>query len=136
MIFKMPLDQAIEAIDRWLSWARRCRIPAFVKLARTIRNHRAGILTSIENRMSNGPTESVNTKIRLLARIAFGFASPDALVAIAMLSLGGHRPATRPGPLTHTSIRRARDSGNFRSVPLSWRLLVRSTLVAFAAQGR
>jgi hypothetical protein len=26
-------------------------------------------------------------------RMAFGFASPDALMALAMLNLGGHRPA-------------------------------------------
>ncbi len=34
----------------------------------------------------------MNTKIRLMTRIAFGFTSPDALIALAMLSLGGHKP--------------------------------------------
>jgi len=29
----------------------------------------------------------MNTKIRLITRIAFGFKSPDALIALAMLSL-------------------------------------------------
>jgi len=42
---------------------------------------------------SNGLIESTNTKIRLITRIAFGFKSPDALIALALLSLGGHRPA-------------------------------------------
>jgi transposase len=93
LIFKMPLEQAVEAMDRWISWARRCRIPEFVKLSRTITTHREGILTSIKHGLSNGRTESVNTKIRLITRIAFGFKSPDALIALAMLSLGGHRPA-------------------------------------------
>lgn len=93
VIFKMPHDQAAEAIDRWVSWARRCRIPQFVKLSRSIAARRAQILASIANGLSNGRTESVNTKIRLLTRIAFGFKSPQALIAIAMLSLGGHRPA-------------------------------------------
>jgi transposase len=96
VIFKMPHQQAAEALDRWISWARRCRIPAFVKLARTITEHRDLILTSIEHGLSNGRTESVNTKIRLITRIAFGFKSPDALIGLAMLSLGGHRP-TLPG---------------------------------------
>jgi transposase len=41
---------------------------------------------------SNALIESVNTKIRLLTRIAFGFRSPAALIALAMLSLGGHKP--------------------------------------------
>jgi transposase len=41
---------------------------------------------------SNGLVESVNTKIRLLTRIAFGFKDPEALIALAMLALGGYRP--------------------------------------------
>ena len=35
---------------------------------------------------------TTNTKIRLITRIACGFKSPDALIAMAMLSLGGHPP--------------------------------------------
>ncbi|MGA1827286.1 ISL3 family transposase [Microbacterium sp.] len=92
VIFKLPHDQAGEALDRWVSWARRCRIPAFVKLQRSIVKHRASILASIEHGLSNGRVESMNTKIRLLTRIAFGFKSPHALIALAMLSLGGHKP--------------------------------------------
>lgn len=37
-----------------------------------------------------------HTKIRLITRMAFGFARPDALIALAMLNLGGHR-LTLPG---------------------------------------
>jgi len=40
---------------------------------------------------------TTNTKIRLITRIAFGFKSPDALIAMAMLSLGGHRPPCPTG---------------------------------------
>lgn len=35
-----------------------------------------------------------NTKIRLLTRIAFGFRSAEALIALAVLALGGHQPRT------------------------------------------
>ena len=93
VIFKLPLDEATEALDKWISWARRSRIDAFVRLQRSIVTHRDAILASIEHGLSNGRIESMNTKIRLITRIAFGFASPDALIALAMLSLGGHRPA-------------------------------------------
>jgi transposase len=74
-------------------WARRCRIPTFVDLQRRIVKHKASILAAIEHGLSNGRIESVNTKIRLITRVAFGFKSPDALIALAMLNLGGHRPA-------------------------------------------
>ena len=92
VIFKLPIDEAIEALDKWVGWARRCRIPAFVKLQKSIVKHRTAILAAIEHGLSNGRVESMNTKIRLITRIAFGFKSPDALIALAMLSLGGHKP--------------------------------------------
>ena len=56
-------------------------------------DHRKGVQLTVR---SNGLIESTNTKIRLITRIAFGFKSPEALIANALLSLGGHRP-TPPG---------------------------------------
>ena len=93
VIFGLPHTEAAEALDRWINWARRCRIPPFVKLQKSIVKHRDRILAAIEHNLSNGLTESTNTKIRLITTMAFGFASPEALIALAMLSLGGHRPA-------------------------------------------
>jgi transposase len=88
------------ALDRWLSWARRCRIPAFTHLAKRITAIHDKIHATLDHGLSNALIESVNTKIRLLTRIAFGFRSPNALIALAMLSLGGHRPVLphRPNP--------------------------------------
>jgi transposase len=96
LIFAMPYPAAVEAIQRWISWARRCRIPAFVKLSKSIVKHQARILAAIEHNLSNALIESTNTKIRLITRMAFGFKSPQALIALALLSLGGHQP-TLPG---------------------------------------
>jgi transposase len=81
------------ALERWLSWARRCRIPAFVHLAKRLTAARGRIQGSLDHGLSNALIESTNTKIRLLTRIAFGFNSAEALIALAMLSLGGYRPA-------------------------------------------
>ena len=92
MIFKLPINEATEALDKWVGWARRSRIPAFVRLQRSIVKHRTAILAAVTRGLSNGRVESMNTKIRLMTRIAFGFKSPDALIALAMLSLGGHKP--------------------------------------------
>lgn len=91
-VFAVKGEEGKEALDRWLSWARRCRIPAFVDLARKIVKHRAAIDATLDHNLSNGLIESTNTKIRLLQRMAFGFKSAEALIALAMLSLGGFRP--------------------------------------------
>jgi transposase len=83
---------AIRALHRWLSWARRCRIPAFVALARRVTKHRDAIEVSIQHNLSNALVESVNTKLRLITRQAFGFHDPYALIGLAMLALGGLCP--------------------------------------------
>jgi transposase len=99
-VFAVKGDEGMEALDRWLSWSARCRIPAFVALGKKIRRHRGAIDATLIHDLSNALIESTNTKIRLLQRIAFGFRSAEALIALAMLALGGFRPPL-PGR-THT----------------------------------
>jgi len=91
-VFALKGEAGKALLDRWLQWARRCRIPAFVELAQRIVKHRDAIHATLEHRLSNGLVESTNTKIRLLTRMAFGFKSPDAMIALAMLNLGGYCP--------------------------------------------
>jgi transposase len=86
-IYRLPADAAIKLLDGWLKWARRCRLMAFVKLARTITQQRSGIVAAIQHGLSNARVEAINTQIRLITRRAFGFHSPDALIALTMLSL-------------------------------------------------
>ncbi len=64
---------------------------SFVTLQRRIGVHRDQILAAIEHCLPGGLVESMNTKIRLLTRIAF--VRPEALISLAMLNLGGHRPS-------------------------------------------
>jgi transposase len=86
-------DAAIALLDAWLAWARRCRLPSFVKLAKTISVQRAGIVATLTHRLSNARIEATNTSLRLVCRRAYGFHSADALIALAMLKLGGLCPA-------------------------------------------
>ena len=92
-VFSVKGEEGKQALDRWISWARRCRIPVFVELAGRIVRHRQAIDAALDHGLSQGLIESTNTKIRVLTRVAFGFHSAEALIALAMLALGGHRPA-------------------------------------------
>jgi transposase len=92
-VFTVKGQEGKDALDKWISWARRARIPVFAKLARRIVKHRQAINAALEHGLSQGLIESTNTKVRLLTRIAFGFHNPQALIALAMLALGGHRPS-------------------------------------------
>jgi transposase len=98
-IYRVPTEHAGALLDAWLAWARRSRLEPFVKLARTITEQRAGIYAAIENGLSNARVEAINTQIRLITRRAFGFHTPNALIALAMLTLGGLCPPL-PGRLT------------------------------------
>lgn len=79
-------------LDEWLAWASRSKLSPFVELARKIRRHRQAIDNMLEHDLSNALVESTNTKIRLLMRMAFLFKNTDALIALAMIALGGYRP--------------------------------------------
>ena len=57
------------------SWAAQSRLAPFVKLARTVRKHAVGILAYLDTRMTNGPVEGINNKLRVIARRAYGFHS-------------------------------------------------------------
>ena len=93
MVFTLRGAEGRQLLEDWLAWARRSQLPSFVELARKVARHRAGIEATLLHGLSNARVESVNTKIRLLTRIAFGFHSAKALIALAMLSLGGLCPS-------------------------------------------
>jgi transposase len=76
----------------WLAWAARCRIPEFVKLAKTIRRYLPLIRNTLDHGLSNARSESTNTHLRVLTRRAYGFRSPEALITMAMLTRSGLCP--------------------------------------------
>jgi transposase len=92
-IYRLPASAAIALLDEWITWARRCRLAPFVKLAKTITEQRAGIVAAIEHGLSNARVEAINTQIRMITRRAFGYHSPEALIALAMLSLADLCPS-------------------------------------------
>ena len=92
-------EEGIALLAHWLAWTARCQIPAFVALGAKIRRHRIAIEASLRSGTSNALVESTNTKIRVLTRVAFGFRSPEALIAMAMLAVGGTCPEL-PGRAT------------------------------------
>ena len=80
---------APEHLDAWLTWASRSRLEPFVKLARTIRRHRDGILNAIRLGLNNGRLEGLNSRIRLISHRSFGFHSASPLIALVYLCCTG-----------------------------------------------
>ena len=76
-------------LHAWLAWASRSRLAPFVRLARTIRNHRDGILAAIRLGLTNGRLEGLNSRIRLISHRSFGFHSSAPLIALVYLCCSG-----------------------------------------------
>ena len=57
--------------------------------------HRVAIDLALDYKLSNALIESTNTKVRLITRKAYGFQSPDALIALALLTLGSSNPPSQ-----------------------------------------
>lgn len=95
-VLQLDFHDACEALDDWMEAAADSGLPPFEELAKRIRIHQGTILNAIKAGLSNARAESMNTKIRLLIRKGFGFHHADAIIALAMLVLGGHKP-TLPG---------------------------------------
>ena len=91
-IYRLPADQALLLLEAWLKWARRSRLEPFRKLARRITQQRKMVEAAITNKLSNAAVEQINTQLRLIVRRGFGYHSPWAVIALAMLSLAGLCP--------------------------------------------
>ncbi|MGH3319819.1 MAG: transposase [Streptosporangiaceae bacterium] len=76
-----------------IAWCSRCRIPEFVKLGRTLRRYRDLIGNTLDTGTTNARVEATNTHLRALTKRAYGFHSPEALIAMATLTRGGLRPS-------------------------------------------
>jgi transposase len=90
LLYHLPDPRLAPAhLDAWLAWASRSRLAPFVRLARTLRAHRAGILAAIRLGLSNGRLEGLNSKIRLISHRSFGLHSAAALIALVYLCCSG-----------------------------------------------
>jgi transposase len=80
--------QAPALLEVWLRAAARSKLSPFVKLARTLREYREGILNAIRLGLSNSRLEGLNSRIRLISHRSFGFHSAEPLIALIYLCCG------------------------------------------------
>ncbi len=73
-IWEQPDRAAAQRVlDDWIRRAESSNIPLLSQFAHTLAAHRSGILNYYVYRLSTGPLEGTNTKIRVLQRQAYGF---------------------------------------------------------------
>ena len=84
----LTVNAVSELLDRLLARLSRCRLKPFIRLGRTIRKHREGILAARRLKLSNARAEALNNKVKLIVRRAYGFHSARAALALIHLTCG------------------------------------------------
>jgi transposase len=84
----LTAEAVSELLDRLLARLSRCRLKPFIRLGKTIRRHRDGILAARRLKLSNARAEAMNNRVKLIVRRAYGFHSAQAALALVHLTCG------------------------------------------------
>jgi transposase len=80
-------EHAAQDLRAWTSWARRCRLEPFKKLAATIKERFDAVVRGMLDHRSNAFVESMNSQLQLAKRAARGYRTAGNFIAIAYLRL-------------------------------------------------
>ena len=82
-------------LNAWLSWARRCRLDPFRKLAKTLSERAEAVVRGMTDNRSNAFVEAMNGLLQQAKRAARGFRTATNFIAIAYLRMSKlkHLPA-------------------------------------------
>lgn len=72
-------------LTRWISWATRCRLSPFKRLAATLKKNLAGILEHFRSGLNNGFAEAINGRVQAAKARAKGYGSDAHLITISYL---------------------------------------------------
>jgi transposase len=92
--------KAEQLLRAWLSWARRCRLDPFKRLATTITQRLAGVVRGMLDGRSNAYVEAMNGLLQQTKTAARGFRTVRNFIAIAYLRMAKlkHLPANPFAP--------------------------------------
>ena len=80
-------ETAKAALQGWISWARRCRLEPFKKLAKTLQDRLPGVVRGMLDGRSNAYVEAMNGLLQQTKTAARGFRTVKNFVAIAYLRM-------------------------------------------------
>jgi transposase len=75
--------------EQWLSWAIRSRLDPIKEVAKTIKEHLWGILNAVVLKVSNGPAEGLNSRIKMIKVRSRGFRNKERFANAIYFHLGG-----------------------------------------------
>lgn len=85
LVFKLNYEEAEEELTKWIKGVKHSRIKSFVEFSEKIQRHKEAILATIRYGISNAQIESINNKIKLIIRMAYGFRNMENMLDMIML---------------------------------------------------
>lgn len=106
-------ETAKSVLQKWISWARRCRLEPFKKLAKTPQDRLPGVVRGMLDGRRNAYVEAMNGLLQQTKTAARGFRTIKNFMAIAYLRMSKlqHLPQN---PL-HPAISRKNGVTQYRS---------------------
>ncbi len=88
--------EAEPLLNQWYSWARRCRLDPIQPVAKTLKDHWAGILHAFDSQLTTGRVEGANALVQAAKAQARGYGTVRHLITIAYRVAGNltHLPAS------------------------------------------
>ncbi|MGB4859723.1 MAG: ISL3 family transposase [Dokdonella sp.] len=79
------IAEATGLLKRWISWATRCRLPPFKRLAATLKKNLEGVLEHFRSALNNGFAEAINGRVQAAKVRAKGYGTDAHLITISYL---------------------------------------------------
>ena len=79
----------MKARSKWYSWAIRSRLEPIKQVARMVKRHLWGIINAVVLGVSNGPAESINSRIKAIKVKSRGFRNKQRFANAIYFHLGG-----------------------------------------------
>ena len=86
-LYMQSAETAPDFFRRWYFWATHSRLPAVVKVAKTLKRHLAGVLRWFNSRINNGMLEGMNSLVQAAKARARGFRSVRKMCVVIYLLL-------------------------------------------------
>ena len=78
------IDMVSAELDLWIEDAKNSGLDPFIKLSKTIFQHKQFILNTLELGLNNARIEAINNKIKVVIRRSYGFRDVENLMAMIM----------------------------------------------------
>jgi transposase len=77
MLLAETKEEALSILVEWIDQCKESKLQPFIKLAKRLNYWENGILEYFKHKITNGISEGINNKIKVIKRRSYGFQDID-----------------------------------------------------------